>query len=240
MNTHRNHTNTSRPVVPVPLAGTWGLRLPRHVEQALEKAPAIVRGFPDQYTYLVGDLAKIYPVRDDADPASGDLFDAAVMYLLEAAGDLACDCGNFDERVPDLVVDWLYAHGDAEMTAWLAMLEAEVRMHQAGILLGQIPRPHSPASYMALRILLADAAVFLDVLYNADEIVLLADFERLGGNARYGNVLDLIRDLVLASPIARDLFGRRDTLPPVTSPLHPANWFLSFEPAQNPWLERAV
>ena len=83
-----------------------------------------------------------------------------------------------------------------------------------------------------------------DVVCNSDD-GLWDEFEQLGGNDLYGNVLELVHGLLFADPVGRVVCDRgfcdsHDTLPAETSPLHPRNWFNSLVGSSNSWLERTV
>lgn len=235
MNTHPQYTTIDKPA---PLDHTWDVTFPRHIKQALKKTPAVIRGIPGCYVYLTSDIARVHPVRQPCSIGSGELLDAPVAYLLQAGADIACDAVDLAAQLPVVVSNWLDEHRAGEIDAWLSMLLAEVRMHQAQSVLGNVPRPHSPASEMALRIILECAATFLDVLYDEHNEDIREEFETLGGNLYYENTLLLLTELLFTNRDLLMLYQTSELTFDKNESLHPANWFRSTDPAENPWLEK--
>lgn len=219
---------------PAPVDHRWGVHFPRHIRRALQNAPTLTRGIPGHHVYLQGDIPAVWPKRCFGEAI---LLDAAVMTLLVAGGDIAADYIDSTNTLPDEVLDWIYEHEQSDIDAWNAMLEAEIRMHQAQIIIGNVPQAHSPAAACALELIIDCAETYLDVIYCEDEEDLRHEFENCGGNADYDNTLLLVSDLLVEENRTDEFLSDPNWRDRTESPLHPANWFHSFDPATNPWLE---
>lgn len=233
MNTHLQHTSIDDPA---PIDHRWDVHFPGYIRQALANAPTTTRGIPGQHVYLHSDIPAVWPTRG---PWAATLLDAAVMILLLAGADIAADFAENNDTGPAAVLDWIDEHELADVAAWNAMFEAEIRMHQAQIIIGNVPRPHSPASALALTLIIDCAETYLDVIYCEDEEGLRYDFEGCGGNADYDNTLMLLADLLIGEDRTSGFLSDPNWRDRTESPLHPANWFHSFDPTANPWLEHA-
>ena len=256
--------NPAAPVHPAPLTATWGITLPRHLAAAVAAAPVQQRGTLGHYTYLVSDLARLYPVPHRSayvDRPCTELVTAAVALLLQAGAEISTDhlklstdldvfgpqlevrhAETFDiaflaPYLPISVLHWLERHTATAAAAWTALLIAEIQMHAVHVAIGALPRPHSPASDIALRGILAGARVHLYVIARDDE-GLWEEFETLGGTREHDNVLTLLDDLLFTDDRVLDALRDDTALPDEASLLHPRNWFRSFTPADNPWLDQ--
>jgi len=232
MTTHLQYASIDDPA---PLTHTWNTTFPRHVQEALDRAPATTRGIPGHYVYRCSDIPSIWPI---AEYGKAELFDAPLMMLLVNGADLAADFVECGDDLHDDLFDWVDNHTYPEVAAWYALMEAEVRMHQAQIIVGNAPRPHSAASEAALWLIVDCAGTYLDTLYGEEEEPMRDEFEAAGGTEDYHNTLTLVADLTCRKTEHEAFFTNPGWRKQTRSMLHPSNWFRSYLPETNPWLEQ--
>jgi hypothetical protein len=225
-----NNENPTQQTPPIPLTAGWSTRLPRRLEQELERAPVLVRTSFYGYRYVVSDHAELWPVRSEQDPGGADLIDAATAYLLDEAASLTGSVSGVEAALPGEILDKLEDETEDTVADFVAKIRDEVHLHHAAILTGRMPRPHSPASDIAFQLIVEGALFLVEELYSGDDDDELEMFVSLGGNENYSNTIELIAELLAGDRrIFEAMHGERDF------PHELAHWFTSYPGETNPW-----
>jgi hypothetical protein len=164
---------------------------------------------------------------------------------LEVENPEAFDVSEWWYYLPDPVCTWLESHNTDEAAAWSAMFLAEIQMHAVSLATGKLPMPHSTASEMALHTIIGFTREYFDnVLYSEFDTFGTARFEMHGGDAEFGDVINLFTDILFEDDDVLWAFSETHTAPlsktgAPSDHLHPNNWFKPFRVGDTPWLDAA-